>query len=75
MEECGELAAEVHHFEGFKAKRKYPPDKDRLAKECMDILAATLHLVMLHGIEAELEARVDKHCQMVIDEGLVTDEK
>lgn len=75
MEECGELAAEVHHFEGFKKKRDYPPDKGRLAKECMDVLTATLHLAMLFGVQAELEARVDKHYQMVIGEGLVADER
>ena len=29
---------------------------------------------MLCGVQAELETRVDKHYQMVIEEGLVADE-
>lgn len=73
MEECGELAAQVHHFEGIGRKREKhgDPDKAKLAKECMDILTAVLHVAALYGVEEELEARINKHYKMVVDEGLV----
>jgi NTP pyrophosphatase (non-canonical NTP hydrolase) len=72
MEESGELAAEIHHFEGLKGHRRQdPPDKDHLAKECMDIMTAVLHVAKLYGVENELNARIDKHYTMVVSEGLV----
>ncbi len=72
MEESGELASEIHHFEGLKRHRRQdPPDKGHLAKECMDIFTAVLHIAKHYGIEKELSARIDKHYRMVISEGLV----
>jgi NTP pyrophosphatase (non-canonical NTP hydrolase) len=71
MEETGELAQEVHHFEGLKGHRRQdPPDKDHLAKECLDIFTAVLHLAQHYRIENELSARIDEHYRMVISEGL-----
>ena len=74
MEESGELAQETHHFEGIGRKRKVRPEspnKDHLAKECMDVITAVLHVATLYGVQGELNARIDKHYSMVIEEGLV----
>lgn len=72
MEESGELAQEVHHFEGLKGHhRQDPPDKDHLAKECMDILTAVLHVANVYDADAALLARIDAHYDRVVSEGLV----
>ena len=74
LEESGELAQEIHHFEGIGRKRQIhpePPNKDHLAKECMDIFTAVLHVAKHYNVEQELSDRIDKHYQMVVSEGLV----
>jgi len=72
MEESGELADQVHHFEGIgrKAKRAEAPDRVQLAKECQDVITAVLHIVMHYGVEAELAALAEKHYHQVLEEGL-----
>ena len=74
-EEVGELASEVHHFERVGRTEKYesPPDKRRLAKECMDVLTGVLHVAMYYDAAKELEEEISKHARMVVDEGLVTE--
>lgn len=71
MEESGELAQEIHHFEGHKRHRRPElPDKERLVKECMDILNAVLSVTKHYGVEKELTDRIDKHYNMVVSEEL-----
>ncbi len=57
LEESGELAKEINHFEGTGLKRqKYgEPDKTHLAKEVMDVLRCTVQVAIFYGIETELE--------------------
>lgn len=59
-EECGELAAQVNHFEGSGIKREKngEPDKTRLAKEVMDVLRCALQVAAFYDAEAELDAVV-----------------
>lgn len=72
-EECGELAAEVNHFEGSGVKRQKhgPPDRARLAKEVMDVLRCALQIAAYYGIEAELEAVIDQSYARMVAEGLI----
>lgn len=72
-EECGEVAAEVNHFEGqgVKAEKSGPPDRKKLAKELQDVMRAVLHLALYYDLQTELEESVDKSYHRVIDEGLV----
>ena len=51
----------VNHFEGSGIKNeKYgSPDKDKLAKEVMDLLRCALQIAIHYGIEKELEAKID----------------
>lgn len=51
LEEGGELAQMVNHFEGTGTKlEKYgPPDKSRLAKEVLDLLRCSLQIVIYYG--------------------------
>jgi NTP pyrophosphatase (non-canonical NTP hydrolase) len=72
-EECGELAAQVNHFEdsGVKRKKHGPPDKDKLAKEVMDVIRCALQIVVYYGIEAELDASIENSYQKMKREGLI----
>ena len=72
-EECGEIASQVHQLEGIgrKPEKHGEPDKTKLAKEIQDVMTAVLSMAMQYGVEEELEKSIDKHYQMVIDEGLI----
>ena len=72
-EECGELAAQVNHFEasGVKRQKMGEPDTIQLAKEIKDVLRCALTLAIHYGIEAELDASIEhSHKQMQV-EGLI----
>jgi NTP pyrophosphatase (non-canonical NTP hydrolase) len=72
-EECGEVAAEVNHFErkGVKVEKYGEPDREKLAKELQDVIGAALQLALHYGLEAELNAAVETYYQRVVAEGLV----
>jgi len=59
-EECGELAAQVNHFEnsGVKREKHGEPDKTKLAKEVMDVLRCALQIAAYYDAEVELDAVV-----------------
>jgi NTP pyrophosphatase (non-canonical NTP hydrolase) len=58
LEECGELAQQVNHFEGAGVKReKYGEiDRDKMAKEIKDVIRGALQIAIYYGIEDEVEA-------------------
>jgi NTP pyrophosphatase (non-canonical NTP hydrolase) len=72
-EECGEVAAEINHFEGqgVKAEKHGALDRRKFAKELQDVMRAVLHLTLYYGLQAELEASVDESYKRVVNEGLV----
>ena len=73
LEECGEVAKEVNHFEnsGTKALRHGEPTKEKLAGEVKDVLNALMQLVLYYGIEEELEAAVSKAVGQLKKEGYI----
>lgn len=73
LEECGELAAEVNHFEGsgVKAEKHGPPDPVHLAKEIQDVLRCALQLASYYAVEEQLNASIEASYRQVIAEGLV----
>ena len=73
LEECGEVAKEVNHFEnsGTKALRHGEPSKAKLAGEVKDVLNALMQLVLYYGIEDELEAAVHKSIGQLAEEGYI----
>jgi NTP pyrophosphatase (non-canonical NTP hydrolase) len=75
LEECGELAQQVNHFEnsGVKQEKYGRPDKAKLAKEVMDVLRAALQIAIYYEIEAVLDDSIQKSYQLMIQEGLLTD--
>ena len=73
LEECGELAEQVNHFEGTGVKReKYgEPDKAKLAKEVQDVLRCALQIAQYYAIEQELAASIENSYQRLKAEGFV----
>lgn len=62
LEEGGELAQMVNHFEGTGTKlEKYgPPDKSRLAKEVLNLLRCSQQMVIYYGAESEVDAKINE---------------
>ncbi len=73
LEESGELAQQINHFENTGIKRaKYgAPDRASLTKEVMDVMRCALQVAIYYGIEAELEAIVEERYQRARAEGLI----
>ena len=75
LEESGELAQMVNHFEGtgIKLEKYGPPDKGKLAKEIMDLLRCALQVAIYYGIERELETTIQDSYQKMKAEGMIED--
>ena len=71
LEECGELAQQVNHFEGSGVKRaRYgEPDRERLAKEVCQTVGAALQIALYYGIEREVEQSFEWSYQRLRQEG------
>jgi NTP pyrophosphatase (non-canonical NTP hydrolase) len=73
LEESGELAQMINHFEatGIKQEKYGIPDASKLAKEVMDVLRCGLQVAIYYGIEKELAATIDESYRKMQAEGLV----
>lgn len=73
LEECGELAQVVNHFEGTGVKReKYSePDTAKLAKEVMDVLGCALQVALHYGITDDVEVLLADRHQRLTREGFI----
>jgi len=73
LEECGELAQQVNHFEGSGVKQeKYgEPDKAALAKEVKNVLTCALRVAQYYGVEKELEDSITWSYRRMKEEGLI----
>ena len=70
LEECGEVASEVNHFEssGIKVQKHGEPSKKHLADEVKQALCALTQLVQYYGAEAELAQSIDESLKRIVDE-------
>ena len=61
LEECGEVASDVNHFEasGIKLQKKGLPSKTVLAGEIKQAINALIQLTQYYGIEQELMDSID----------------
>ncbi len=77
LEECGELAQEVSHFEGSKTKfvKHGAPSKEKFAKEVMDVLRLVFQIVHYYELEPELRARINNTYDQCVAEGLIQNEQ
>jgi predicted enzyme related to lactoylglutathione lyase/NTP pyrophosphatase (non-canonical NTP hydrolase) len=76
LEECGELAQVVNHFEGTGVKReKYgEPDTAKLAKEVMDVLGCALQVALHYGVTDDVEALLADRHQRLTREGFIPED-
>ena len=72
-EECGELAAQVNHFEdaGVKRQKHGAPNKVKLAKEVQDVIRCALQIAAYYDIEAELDDSIESSFRKMQAEGLI----
>ena len=75
LEEGGELAQQVNHFEdtGVKREKHGEPDRKKLTKEVMDVLRCTVQVAVYYGIEQDLEAALEQTYQRLKAEGHILD--
>lgn len=75
LEEAGELAQQVNHFEntGIKREKYGPPDRQKLAKEVMQVLRCVAGVAVFYGIEQEVEAQLLTAYQRLTAEGHIED--
>ncbi|MBQ3002668.1 MAG: hypothetical protein IJD82_02935 [Clostridia bacterium] len=73
LEECGEVASEVNHFEksGIKTQKHGQPSKQHMADEIKQAVNALIQLAMYYGVESELEASIARSIEKMKDEGLL----
>jgi len=75
LEEGGELAQQVNHFENSGIKRdKYgEPDRAKLAQEVKGVLLTLFQIVSYYDLEAELQASLDQTVQRLRADGYLND--
>lgn len=73
LEECGEVAKEINHWEdtGIKKLKYGEPNKEKLAGEIKQSLAALMQIAIYYGVEKELEASVNESISKMKNEGLI----
>ncbi|MBE0696984.1 MAG: hypothetical protein IH586_08670, partial [Anaerolineaceae bacterium] len=61
LEESGELAQQVNHFEvtGIKREKYGEPDRQKLAHEVMQVLRCAAQFAIYYDIENEVEAQLE----------------
>jgi NTP pyrophosphatase (non-canonical NTP hydrolase) len=73
LEECGEVASEVNHWEnsGIKRQKRGEPSKEKLAGEVRQALQALFQIVEYYGIEKELDLSINESLERMKNEGLI----
>ena len=74
VEECGELAREVNHFEkqGVKSEKHGEPDKKHLAKEIQDVLRCALQVASYYEVEEVLKQTIEEDYVQIKSEGWIS---
>lgn len=73
LEECGEVASEVNHFEGSGIKRlKHgEPSKAALAGEIKQAMTALAQIAVYYSVQKEIEESIESSLKRMRDEGLI----
>jgi len=71
LEECGELATEVHIWEdeGLKRAKHGEPDRGRTAGEIVNVLTATLTIADHYGLLGDVSERVEQSVARAASDG------
>ena len=61
LEECGEVASEVNHFErsGIKSQKHGEPSKQKLADEIKQAMSCLTQLIQYYEIETEFARSIE----------------
>ncbi len=73
LEECGEVASEVNHFEksGIKNLKHGEPSKQHLADEIKQAVNALIQLAVYYNVENELEKSIENSLEKMRNENLI----
>jgi len=73
LEECGEVAAEINHWEnsGLKRQKRGEPSKDKLANELRQTIVELFKIAVYYSVEKELEESIERSLQNSRNEGLI----
>ena len=73
LEECGEVAAEVNHFEnsGIKSQKHGKLSRQHLADEIKQAVNALIQLAQYYHVEAEFEFSIDNSLERMKNEELI----
>jgi len=73
LEECGEVAAEVNHWEGsgLKCQKHGEPSKENLANELRQAMVALFKIADYYSVEDELEKSIEQSLVNSRREGLI----
>lgn len=73
VEECGELAEQVNHFEqtGIKNEKHGAPDKSKMAKEVQDVMRCALQISLYYRLDAEVTESIEKSYAKLKETGLL----
>lgn len=73
LEECGEVAKEINHWEGSGIKRqKYgEPSPEKLAGELRQAITELVKIASYYGVEAELDEAIEASLARSRAEGLI----
>jgi NTP pyrophosphatase (non-canonical NTP hydrolase) len=68
LEECGELAKEINHFEGagIKLEKYGPPDKKKLVMETQHVMRTVLQIAIYYDLEKELEESINTSYEKIV---------
>ena len=73
LEECGELAAEVNHFEGegLKIEKHGEPDKEKMAGEIKNLIWCVMQLAVYYGIENQVRETIEQSYKKLVKNGYI----
>ena len=73
LEECGEVASQVNHFEksGIKALKHGEPDKQHMADEIKQAINALVQLAQYYHVVNELETSIERSLEKMRAEKLI----
>lgn len=73
LEECGEVAKEINHWEntGIKRKKYGEPSKEKLADELRQSLVELFKIAEYYSVENELEESINQSLLRSKNEGLI----
>jgi len=76
LEECGEVAAEINHWEdsGLKMEKHGEPSKEKLANELRQAMLELFKIATYYSVEKELDNSIEQSLQRAISEGLIEHE-